>query len=82
MNLSPPPTRELVKPCLMELIVCRAVNVTKQVNNFKNILPSTTMKICLMISVTSKKSPNLYKSCPKMISLEKMKDFNTFTKIA
>ena len=39
------------------------------------------MKICLMISVASKKSPNLYKSCPKMISLEKIKDFDTFTKI-
>ena len=33
-------------------------------------------------SVTSKKSLNVYKSCPKMISLEKIKDFDTFTKIA
>ena len=32
-------------------------------------------------SVTSKKSPNVYKSRPKMISLRKMKDFDTFTKI-
>ena len=31
-------------------------------------------------SVTSKKSPKVYKSCPKMISLEKWN--NTFTKIA
>ena len=28
-----------------------------------------------------KKSPNVYKSCPKMISLEKMIDFDTFTKM-
>ena len=31
-------------------------------------------------SVTSKKSPNVYKSCPKMISQEK--DIDTVTKIA
>ena len=29
-----------------------------------------------------KKLPNVHKSCPKIIPLEKMKDFNTFTKIA
>ena len=34
------------------------------------------------ISVTRKKSPNVYKSCPKMISIEKMIDFDKFTKIA
>ena len=28
-------------------------------------------KICSVASVTRKKSPNVYKSCPKMISLEK-----------
>ena len=33
-------------------------------------------------SVTRKKSPNVYKSCPKMISLAKIIDFDTFTKIA
>ena len=27
----------------------------------------------MAISVTSKMSPNVYKSCPKMISLEKLK---------
>ena len=32
-------------------------------------------------SVTRKKSSNVYKSCPKMISLEKMIDFDTFTKL-
>ena len=35
-----------------------------------------------MTNVTSKKSPNVFKSCPKMISLEKLKDFDTFSKIA
>ena len=39
------------------------------------------MKIVVVISVTRKKSPNVYKSCPKMIS-QKMIDFETFTKIA
>ena len=30
---------------------------------------------CVCASVTSKKSPNVYKSCPNMISLEKLKIF-------
>ena len=33
-------------------------------------------------SVTSKKLPNVYKSCPKMISLKKINSFDNFTKIA
>ena len=33
-------------------------------------------------SVTSKKSPNVYKSCPKNDFTRKMKDFDNFTKIA
>ena len=32
-------------------------------------------------SVTSKKSPNVYKSCPKMISLEKLKILTPFQKL-
>ena len=32
---------------------------------------SSHIKMSLTASVTSKKSPNVYKSCPKMISLEK-----------
>ena len=36
----------------------------------------------VVCSVTRKKSPNVYKSCPKIISLEKMIYFDTFTKIA
>ena len=32
-------------------------------------------------SVTRKKSPNVYKSCPKMISLKKMIDFDRFKKL-
>ena len=31
--------------------------------------------------MTSKKSPNLYKSCPKLISLEKLKILTTFQKL-
>ena len=37
---------------------------------------------CIGISVTSKKSPNVYKSCPINDFSRKMKDFTTFTKIA
>ena len=32
-------------------------------------------------SVTSKKSPNVYKSCPKMISLEKLKILTPLQKL-
>ena len=32
-------------------------------------------------SVTSKKSPNVYKSCPKMISLEKIKILTPLQKL-
>ena len=35
----------------------------------------------LETSVTSKKSPNVYKSCPKMISLEKLKILTPFRKL-
>ena len=35
-----------------------------------------------VMSVTSKKSPNVYKSCPKIIFTREIKDFDTFTKIA
>ena len=43
-------------------------------NIFNGITKILTWAILwLPISVTSKKSPNVYKSCPKMISLEKWK---------
>ena len=35
-----------------------------------------------LYSVTSKKSPNVYKSCPKLISIEKLKILKPFTKFA
>ena len=35
----------------------------------------------LAVSVTSKKSPNVYKSCPKMISLEKLKILTPLQKL-
>ena len=34
------------------------------------------------LSVTSKKSPNVYKSCPKMISLEKLKILTHLQKLS
>ena len=33
------------------------------------------------VSVTSKKSPNVYKSCPKMISLQKLKILTPLQKL-
>ena len=36
----------------------------------------------LKSSVTRKKSPNVYKSCPKMILLKKLQVFDTIAKIA
>ena len=38
-------------------------------------------RIPLGSSVTSKKSPNVYKSCPQMISLEKLKIFTPLQKL-
>ena len=38
-------------------------------------------KVGKAYSVTRKKLPNVYRNCPKMISLEKLIDFDTFTKI-
>ena len=40
-----------------------------------------TSQMSLLTGVTTKKSPNVYKSSPKMIT-QKMIDFDTFTKIA
>ena len=37
--------------------------------------------VCVDSSVTSKKSPNVYKSCPKVISLEKLKIFTSLQKL-
>ena len=37
--------------------------------------------IYTIYSVTSKKSPNVYKSCPKMISLVKLKIFTALQKL-
>ena len=39
-------------------------------------------KRSICTSVTSKKSPNVYKSCPKNDFTRKMIDFDTFTKMA
>ena len=48
----------------------------------RSVMTSSDILWWVKTSVTSKKSPNVNKSCPKMISLEKIKDFHTFTKIA
>ena len=40
------------------------------------------LRQCHPISVTSKKSPNVYKSCPRMISLEKWKILTPFQKLS
>jgi len=37
--------------------------------------------MCDTYSVTRKKSPNVYKSCPKMIALEKLKILTLFIKL-
>ena len=37
--------------------------------------------VCLRSSVTSKKSPNVYESCPKMISLERLRILTTLQKL-
>ena len=42
-----------------------------EVPNF--LAPRFQTSSCLINSVTSKKSPNVFKSCPKMIPLEKRK---------
>ena len=42
---------------------------------------STDIKKFVVISVTSKESPNVCKSCPKMISLEKLKILTPLQKL-
>ena len=39
------------------------------------------MKMYILSSVTSKKLPNVYKICPKMISLEKLKILTPLQKL-
>ena len=39
------------------------------------------MLVIVVDSVTRKKSPNVYKSCPKMISLEKLEILTTLQKL-
>ena len=48
------------------------VCVYYSINNHKKLASS---------SVTSKKSPNVYKNCPKNDFTSKIKDFDTFTKL-
>ena len=46
----------------------------------QNVLPQWST-VSFTISVTRKKSPNVYKSCPKMISLEKLKILTPLQKL-
>ena len=39
------------------------------------------LNVCIAANVTSKKSPNVYKSCLKMISLEKLKILTPLQKL-
>ena len=41
-----------------------------------------SLSLSLAISVTRKKLPNVYKSCPKMISLEKLNILTTLQKMS
>ena len=54
-----------------------------QVRSFKHeeIMFVDRNNIGYKSSVTSKKSPNVYKSCPKMISLEKLKFLTLLQKL-
>ena len=46
-----------------------------------NLLEFDLDALYVRISVTSKKSPNVYKSWPKMISLEKLKISNIYKNV-
>ena len=45
-----------------------------------NALPTDPL-VCIKISVTREKLPNVHKSCPKMISLEKLKILTPLQKL-
>ena len=47
------------------------VSITNGTGGVNGVNGTPIIIIIIATSVTSKKSPNVYKSCPKMISLEK-----------
>ena len=62
-----------------ELLLADAGNGRKDV---QLAFPGEAFRYLCLYAGRPQKLPNVHKSCPKIIPLEKMKDFNTFTKIA
>ena len=60
--------RLFVKDYLLSSTTWTGNNITVLVNSSKVV-----QRLYIFTSVTSKKSPIVYKSCPKMISLEELK---------
>ena len=56
-------------------------NKWKRGRDLKRLETSCTVILLPRYSVTSKKLPNVYKSCPKMILLEKLKILTPLTKM-
>ena len=50
-------------------------------NKLQKIFLTKMFAFARFVSVTSKKSPNVYKSCPKIISLEKLKILTPLQKL-
>jgi len=50
-------------------------------NDLNGTFERSTLGSWVVLSVTSKNSPNVYKSCPKMISLEKLKILTPLQKL-
>ena len=50
-------------------------------NDFLSRCTSSEQPLLMVVNVTSKKSPNIYERCPKMISLEKLKIFTLLQKL-
>ena len=64
--------------------ICHLLGVNKLADNSYRIIWTINIRInseASCISVTSKKFPNVYKSCPKMIPLEKLKILTPLQKL-
>ena len=69
-------------PLYLFLISDRSINYFLKCFNVVPLLLSRLIKhFLLCASVTSKNLPNVYKSCPKMISLEKFKILTPLQKL-
>ena len=67
-----------LKPCNESSPYCECSLVEEKALHFRSILLCSQWHSC---SVTRKKSPNVYKSCPKMISLQKSYILTTLQKL-